>query len=128
MRGIYAIADQDGRVYYIGRSQQIDMRAWDHLAKIKQDRLQYKKTKMYLLLQDLTKEVELRCYAIVESLMRIDLRKLEKEYIIKFKPILNTLVPSGCEKYIDKVETAEDVIKLAGLHGYWPLEEFRRIW
>ena len=128
MKGIYIIADKEGRIYYVGRSQSIDTRARSHLAKIIQDREYYKKTKMYLLLEDLTAKVELGCYVVVESLMRIDLRKLEKEYIVKFKPILNTLVPSGCEKYIDKVETAEDVIKLAGLHGYWSLEEFRRIW
>ena len=50
MVGIYVIADADGRVYYVGKSKQIEKRAKQHLREMSRDEDDWRKNKMYWIL------------------------------------------------------------------------------
>lgn len=45
---------------------------------------------------------------LVEKCDEDELDYLEKFWIKRMKPVLNTQVPQGCERYINKVESVTD--------------------
>ena len=125
MQGIYIIADAQGRVYYVGRSKHLDTRSWDHLRKLE---TKNEVSKMYEILREINKIEKVGCYVVEESLLNLDLQKLEKKYIQEYRPVLNTLVPKDCIAYIDQVHDGITAITLAEQHGRISLEAYRQVW
>ena len=133
MKGIYVIADEGGRVYYVGQSGQLENRAWGHLTKIKQDENKYDKNKMYWLLGRMYNDPLfnlLHCYILEKWSMEnnIDLKKQEKEWIRQLKPVLNTQVPVDCVCYMEDIECMVEAVAQAEQNGRWDFSDCEVIW
>ena len=129
MRGVYMIADNCGRVYYIGQSKDIEKRAKQHLYELNRDEEDWRKNKMYRLLGRIygLDQMDLGLYVIKECEEK-DLKKLEDVMIRVFKTVLNSKIPKGGEKFIQWIENIEDAIFYADFIGEKNITGLKRIW
>lgn len=116
MCGIYAITLEDDKVMYVGKSKNVLKRIKQHIEGIDQT-----KTKMYWLLNKM--ESFGVKFWLVEKCDEDELDYLEKFWIKRMKPVLNTQVPQGCERYINKVESVTDAYVQALENGRWDMGE-----
>lgn len=116
MCGIYAITLEDDKVMYVGKSKNVLKRIKQHIEGIDQT-----KTKMYWLLNRM--ESFGVKFWLVEKCDEDELDYLEKFWIKRMKPVLNTQVPQGCERYINKVESVTEAYVQALKNGRWDIGE-----
>lgn len=127
MIGIYMIADRAGRVYYIGQSKDIEKRAKQHIYEMQRDESDYRKNKMYWILGRMYhSELDLGLY-IVKECKENELQRLEDTMIRVFKPVLNSKIPKGGEKFIQWIDTVTDAIFYAGFIGRKKIRRINKI-
>lgn len=126
MRGIYVI-ESEGRVLYVGQSENIQERARTHFRKI-QNELQ-PKSKMYWILWQLRKcGLNLKCWLLEETYKAQSLKGIEDENIRQLRPVLNTQVPHDMVSYINKIQTAEEALIMANNNGQWNFTNLKLLW
>lgn len=132
MKGIYAITDCDGRVYYVGQSKDLESRAKQHLREIKKDRNDYDKNKMYWILGIMYEccyhTLNFQVLDIDENWTEEDLLEIEADTTRELKPVLNTQVPKDCIRYIDNIWSVTDAIVQAEENGRWDFGELPKLW
>ena len=129
MIGVYVIADADGRVYYVGKSKQIEKRAKKHLYEMSREENDWRKNKMYWLLGRMyyTQPMDLGLYVIREC-KEEELKVLEEKMIRVLKPVLNSQIPVGGEKFIDDIECVTDAVVYADWNGLKNFNGLKRLW
>lgn len=129
MCGIYVIADSCGRIYYVGQSREIEKRAKAHLYEMSRDENDDRKNKMYWILGRMydTQPIDLGLY-IVRECEEKDLKKLEEVMIRVFKPVLNSKIPKGGEKFIQYIQNVTDAIQWAEFVGRKNIDGLKRVW
>lgn len=111
MCGIYAIGDIDGRIYYVGKSKDIEKRVEQHKREIRKG-----ETKLYTILKGLAALITLEFWLLEE--VKEDKLNIEESYWIrKIEPILNTQVPEGGKRFIDRVNSVADAVVIADLEA-----------
>lgn len=118
MCGIYVITLEDDKVMYVGKSKHVEERMKEHIEGIDKGQ-----SKMYWLLKNM-EELGVKFW-IVEECEEEDLSDYEKYWIKILKPVLNTQVPQGCERYIDRIECVIDAYEQALENGTWIIEKER---
>lgn len=131
MKGIYAITDSDGRVYYVGQSKNLEVRAYQHLNAIKKGYPEGD-NKMYWLLGNMfvndIVHLQFQVLHEWEDKEDIDLQLEEKEVIQMLKPVLNSQVPNGCVIYMRYINSVVDAVTTADKNGKWQFGDRRIIW
>ena len=131
MKGIYAITDSDGRVYYVGQSKNLEVRAYQHLNAIKKGYPEGN-NKMYWLLGNMfindIVHLQFQVLREWEDKENVDLRLEERKIIQMLKPVLNSQVPDGCLIYMRRINSVVDAVTIADENGRWRFGDKRIIW
>ena len=129
MIGIYVIADADGRVYYVGKSKHIEKRAKQHLYEMSRDESDWRKNKMYWLLGRMyyTQPIDLGLYVAGEC-EEAWLDFHEQRIMKQLQPVLNSIVPPGCRRVIQEIDTVTDAIVYADQNTKWDFGHLKRLW
>ena len=131
MKGIYAITDSDGRVYYVGQSKNLEVRAYQHLNAIKKGYPEGN-NKMYWLLENMfindIVHLQFQVLREWEDKENVDLRLEERKIIQMLKPVLNSQVPDGCLIYMRRINSVVDAVTIADENGRWRFGDKRIIW
>ena len=117
MCGIYVITLESDKVMYVGKSKHIEKRVKEHIEGIDKG-----ETKMYWLLHQM--ELMGVRFWVVEECEEERLSEREAFWIKTLKPVLNTQIPAGGRRYVDKVECVTDAYTQALENGLWKIEGF----